>query len=279
MSDEFTTPLASAATTTVGNELQDFNFSTGAAVEIATVKELASETVSDFNLAAVTGRIHKLFDRMKAGAVEIGRAFIVVKSNLPYGEFGKWLDTEFKMTDRTAQNYMNAALAVHENGALAILPDKALYILGAKNTPPEIIEKVVTQIKSGNIPSTRDIEADAMSARKEAAQERLAAAKLAARTKRMAPEDAAKLTLKEEKRAAARKAREDFERAERKRKREEAEQMSENAVVFLMEHLGNRFAEFTELCQAVDSWTFLHALRRATYPSNVVALAAKKDAA
>lgn len=275
------------------DELQDLDLD--ASNVPAVTKPASSETVSDFDLTAVTDRVHKLIDGMLASRVEIGREFIAVKAKLEHGEFGKWIAAEFDMTDRTAQNFMNAATAVDGNAALAVLPDKALYLLGAKSTPPEIVEHVATEIKAGNLPTTREIEAHVQAARQEAAQERAAAAKLAAKTKGMSAEDAAKtkatIKAKEEKRAAAKKAKEDARHAEWLRTQEEAEKKSNEAVAFLAEHLGNRFPEFAALYEKANMIPFFHAMRRAARPdgvpamdragepSNVIALNVKKEVA
>lgn len=295
MSIEISTTCAPAVTIHAENELQDFDLSPGTTVEMPPATTVApnSETVSDFNIVSATDRVRKLFNSMKVSAVGIGKEFITVKAKLPHGAFGKWLDTEFDMTDRTAQNYMNAAMAVQVNEVLTVLPDKALYIIGARTTPSEIVEKVVTEIKAGNVPSARTIKADIQTARKIAAQERVVAAKLAAKTKGMSTDDAAKWKEKEEKRAVARKAREDAERAERKRKQEESEQMSADAVAFLAEHLGDRFSEFAEIYRAASPYSFLQAMNNAgrpnalnevpigcaAKPSNVVPLNVKKEIA
>lgn len=242
-----------------------------------------SETLSDFDLTTAANRVHKLIDSMKASAVEIGREFMNVKAKPQHGEFGKWIDTEFRMTDRTAQNYMNAAAAVDGNAVLAVLPDKALYLLGAKSTPIAVLEKVVRGIEAGNVPAVRVIEADLQTARKQAAQEREEAARITAKTMGMSKEDAAKKAQKIKddlkKRAAAKKAKDDARQAEWDRQREENEKRGNDAVAFLAEHLGNRFVEFADLYEKAKMFPFFDAMRRAGKPSNVVALNMNKDAA
>ncbi|TPM61110.1 DUF3102 domain-containing protein [Mesorhizobium sp. B2-2-4] len=279
---DMTADIASGRSTHIdADELTDLDLDTSnvpAAIEPAN-----SETVSDFNIAAVTDRVHKLIDGMLASRVEIGREFIAVKAKLEHGEFGKWIAAEFDMTDRTAQNFMNAATAVQEHQVLAVLPDKALYLLGAKGTPSDVIEKAVTKIKAGNVPTTREIEAEIQTARWKAAEERAEAARAAKKIKGMTAEDAAKVKAKEEKKAAVQKKKDDAQRAEWKRRQEEGEKSGNDAIAFLVEHLGSRFREFAELYEKAGSVDFLQAMRRAVksggVPSNVIALNAKKDAA
>ena len=95
------------------DELQDLDLGAGSAVTPSVNSRPGkSETVSDLDLAAAAVRIHKLLDGMKAGAVKVGRELIAIKAKLQHGEFGKWIATEFHMSDRTAQNCMNAATVI-----------------------------------------------------------------------------------------------------------------------------------------------------------------------
>lgn len=233
-----------------------------------------SETFSNFDLTTAANRVHKLIDSMKASAVEIGREFITIKAKLPHGEFGKWIAAEFRMTDRTAQNYMNAAAAVNGNAVLAVLPDKALYLLGAKNTHIGVVEKVVKAIEAGHVPAVRVIEADVQAARKQAAQEREEAAKIAAKTIGMSPADAARKAKKikedQRKRAAANKAKDEARREEMEREHDESKEVGKSAVAFLEERLGNRFDEFAALYKRANAYGFAEAMRRAKWGGNPV---------
>lgn len=83
-----------------------------------------------------------------AKAVEMGNHLIAAKSLLRHGFFGKWLDTEFGLSERTAQNYMKAAQLVGESATLADFPLSRLYGLSLNLTSGE--EEDAKTPKSGD---------------------------------------------------------------------------------------------------------------------------------
>ena len=60
-------------------------------------------------LQAVTARIKERLTRQVSDIIETGRDLIEVKSRLEHGQFGRWLESEFSMTPRTARLFMQAA--------------------------------------------------------------------------------------------------------------------------------------------------------------------------
>lgn len=74
--------------------------------------------------------------------VAIGRNLIRVKDLLPHGEFGKWLGSEFAMSSRTAERYMQAAKAFGPNPTrVSCLPLRVIYALAAE--PAQTRERVL----------------------------------------------------------------------------------------------------------------------------------------
>lgn len=88
--------------------------------------------------------------------VENGRDLITVKEKMGHGRFGDWLRCEFGWSERTAQNYMNAARAFDELAkrgcspeAIALLPPTALYDFDKLSE--ELKDKLVKNVMSGAI--------------------------------------------------------------------------------------------------------------------------------
>lgn len=99
-----------------------------------------------------------LRDRIRTFTYETGRDLLGIKEKMPHGTFGLWIDAEFQMSERTAQNYMNAARLVEGKSAnISLLPPSALYALGAPSAPPEVVEEVLAEIERGAVPKVADI--------------------------------------------------------------------------------------------------------------------------
>jgi Protein of unknown function (DUF3102) len=49
--------------------------------------------------------------------IETGRDLVAIKEKMPHGDFQLWIDAEFQMSPRTAENYMNAAKFVEGKNA------------------------------------------------------------------------------------------------------------------------------------------------------------------
>ncbi|MBN9470660.1 MAG: DUF3102 domain-containing protein [Bosea sp.] len=75
--------------------------------------------------------------------VEIGRDLIAVKERIGHGNFGRWLESEFDMSDETARKFMRVAERI---GAKIRpgwnLPPTVLYELAAPSTSDEVVARV-----------------------------------------------------------------------------------------------------------------------------------------
>ncbi len=82
----------------------------------------------------------------------IGRKLCEVKNILQHGRFGPWLDEHFRMTDRTAEKYMQAAKLLDKNELGSDLPltVSALYALASPSMPQAIVD----QVQKGEIAPT-----------------------------------------------------------------------------------------------------------------------------
>lgn len=98
--------------------------------------------------------------------IETGCDLILVKNALEHGMFNTWINTEFGMTDRTAQNCMRAAAwAESKYETVSRLPPATVYLLAAKTTPEEIKTKVIADIEAGKPINARDIKVRIKAAR------------------------------------------------------------------------------------------------------------------
>lgn len=80
---------------------------------------------------------------------EIGRELIAVKERLGHGRFGDWLQAEFEMAERTAQNFMAVATRFPKSATVADFSPKVLYELAAPSTPDEVVEKATEKAAAG----------------------------------------------------------------------------------------------------------------------------------
>ena len=104
--------------------------------------------------------------------IEVGQDLIDVKKRIGHGKFLKWMDAEFKMTERTAQRFM--AVAEKFGAKYDIVSDlspSVLYELAAPSTPDETIDEIVGQARAGNrvtVAEVKKLKKDIKAAREEA---------------------------------------------------------------------------------------------------------------
>src|SRR5829696_4229031 len=106
------------------------------------------QAVAD-DLASIAARIRAAMRRSIECIVAIGQELSFVKRKLPHGRFNSWIAEEFHFSERTAQNYMNAAAAfAHRTAIVAYLPATLVYDLAAKSTPSAVREDIVSLLES-----------------------------------------------------------------------------------------------------------------------------------
>jgi len=105
---------------------------------------------------AAVSRIREL---LQTSIIGTGKDLLAVKKALGHGKFGEWLRFHFKMTERTAENFMSAAREFESfPKILDVLPATTVYKLASRSTPEEVRQSVVKAIKSGNTPGAKDVE-------------------------------------------------------------------------------------------------------------------------
>jgi hypothetical protein len=101
-------------------------------------------------MRAAAERIRQHLRRQCEDIIAAGRELLDVKARLRHGQFSPWLMTEFSWSERTAQNYINVALAFGgKTENFSVLPTNALYRLAAPTVPVEVRETLLTRAEAG----------------------------------------------------------------------------------------------------------------------------------
>lgn len=210
---------------------------------------------------ALAGQAKAAADRIKANQeasdkslFAIGRDLLAIKANLPHGAFGKWITAEFGMTDRTAQNYMNATLALEKNESVSFLPPTVIYLLAAPSTPTEIIESVIAESERGNVPTAKSVLRRISDEKEKRAAATGRVLKNAGKTPNQVTQRKTNQSQVEAKRFA------DVEK--QKREQGDLELAATDAVALLKKCLGDEFPLFCELYEKASSM-FSFALKQA----------------
>lgn len=91
--------------------------------------------------------------RLKRSAEDlfvIGAELNAVKDAFPHGEFSRWLDAEFGLSQRMAQHFMNvASRLLPKSEKFSLLSPSALYLLAAPSTPSTAIAEVEQLLAAG----------------------------------------------------------------------------------------------------------------------------------
>jgi hypothetical protein len=95
-----------------------------------------------------TTLLRQFVQRTVEDLINVGRTLREVKAELEHGQFGRWLNSEFAWTDRTARNLMalSDAFSIHELEGLKI-PPSALYVLA--DAPQAARTEALDQARSG----------------------------------------------------------------------------------------------------------------------------------
>jgi hypothetical protein len=115
-------------------------------------------------LATLTERVRTTLRRSAADLLAIGADLNRAKALLGHGSFGPWLDREFALSRRSAEQFMAAARRFGKGEAVSHLPAGAVVELSAPSVPDELVERVL----SGEVP------ASASAIREERAGDRMA---------------------------------------------------------------------------------------------------------
>jgi hypothetical protein len=105
-------------------------------------------------------RIKVRMARTAADIIDIGNDLIAVKAALGHGRFLAWIDAEFGMTERTAQNFMQVGERFRDKSeTVSDFTVSALYALAAPSTPADIVMEVTERAAKGEAFTAADIKA------------------------------------------------------------------------------------------------------------------------
>jgi hypothetical protein len=204
------------------------------------------------DLAKVAQEIRTLITRTTSDIISVGNKLRAVSERLEHGEFGKWIDAEFSMTQRTAQNYMRAAeWAADKHETISHLPPATVYLLAAPSTPAAASEDVINRLGRGE----RLVHAEINRLVRKAKDE----AWLLAEQKKTADKEA-KLSPRQRKTRAKRQEEDRLWEEEQERKRSDARAAAQELMGFLAERLGAEMGRFAKLHEAAG-WAFREALK------------------
>ena len=114
--------------------------------------ELALEILPEDSRGVVvsaTERINLRLRRTAEDIVLIGQDLKMIKDNLEQGQFSEWISTNFDMTHRTANNFINVYTKFHDRlEMIDHLKPSILYQLSAPSTSEELIDEVSNMEKS-----------------------------------------------------------------------------------------------------------------------------------
>jgi hypothetical protein len=104
----------------------------------------------------VAARARKAADEIRSlqqvTIMDIGKALLAVKAEMAHGTFGAWLDAEFSMSVRSAENYMNAAKFLEgKSETVTLLPPTALYALASRDADPTVVAEVLAEVEVGKV--------------------------------------------------------------------------------------------------------------------------------
>ena len=96
--------------------------------------------------------IHGHASKARDSIIAIGERLLQVKNLLPHGQFQDWVEQEFDIERRMAQNYMSVAIRFGNNKRfgnkseiISLFSPTAMYLLAAPATPIEAVEAAIAE--------------------------------------------------------------------------------------------------------------------------------------
>ena len=125
---------------------------------VQTTFDYSALTEQEADVAKRSADIIKLRMRRTAeDIVEIGRELKAVKEALPHGKFLPWIEAEFGMTQRTAQNFMQVS-EKFKCETVSHFGPKVLYLLSAPSTPEPVIAQATAKAATGETVTVKDVQ-------------------------------------------------------------------------------------------------------------------------
>ncbi len=193
----------------------------------------------------VASRVRSRHQATVAGLIETGKDLILMKERLGHGNFLRWIEDEFQMSDQSARNYMNAADAFGSKSKTVLdLPPTVVYALAAPSTPEPVRQSVFAKYEAGE-----RIEASAV--------------KIMVREARAAEKPRRLVQTREDRQRSdrSRQRREDKLEKERQERMQREREAAAAVVAFLQESLGAKFSRFLELMSETNAYRLAEALK------------------
>ena len=201
---------------------------------------LPEESARDLKIAAA--RIRALSERMTMNIISIGVELIAAKNMLGHGQFGPWLEAEFRWSERTAERFMQAAEVFGEKSdTVSVLDPTAIYLLSAPSTPDKVRKDVLARLERGEAMSAEGVRTLVSIARAEVRQVK-------------------KHNISKQKRRARerRRASDEKLRQEHEARKSKADAAAAELVDLLRHHLGDQIARFLSL---VETAVYSHSMQ------------------
>ncbi len=109
------------------------------------------------SVIAERDKIRILYRSTQENYIEIGHALINVKSTLPHGQFGHWIDAEFGWSSATARKLIQVAEQFPEIAHPERFEMTALYALAADKVPEQIRNQFIEQADAGQPVRLKDV--------------------------------------------------------------------------------------------------------------------------
>jgi|ERR1700731_2275707 len=103
------------------------------------------------------GQVSRIRHYVGKSIIQIGKDLGAAKRYLSHGQFLNWVEREVGIPARTAQGYMQVSQWASSKGAtVAHLPPSVLYLLSARSTPTQFVERVLRRVEAGEqvLPAT-----------------------------------------------------------------------------------------------------------------------------
>ncbi|MEX0983922.1 MAG: DUF3102 domain-containing protein [Actinomycetota bacterium] len=115
-----------------------------------------ADSVVAAELAQITPRVRQLLNRSARDILAVGVDLLRAKELIPHGQFGLWLESEFALSHRSANQFMSAARRFAEVEAAANLPAGVLLELASPGVPGELVDAVLNGEVAATAGAVRD---------------------------------------------------------------------------------------------------------------------------
>jgi hypothetical protein len=146
---EYPAPTGDVSAIAAASEIAAVSASEDLPEEFFDYAEVA-DTEKRRELIEIVSTIREAHRRHIEAVIHTGCALLKAKAILGHGNFGRWLQAEFRWSERTATNYMSVAQHfVDKTEIIADLELTSAYALAAKSTPQQVRDDVTSRLAAG----------------------------------------------------------------------------------------------------------------------------------